>query len=459
MHPPTVLLVDDDKNSLKGLMKILEQDGYRVLGATNGYEALHLLDQEAVDILVTDMKMPGLDGFALLEEINKREEEVSVIMMTAYGSVHTAVEAMKKGAEDYLTKPLNVEELEIILARVWKKRELLLQNTALKEQLRSRYRFANLIGNTPAMQRLFKTITHVAPSKASILILGETGTGKELVARAIHQGSRRAEKPFVTVNCSALAEGVLESELFGHERGAFTGAIRGKQGRFELAHGGTLFLDEVGDMPFTVQTKLLRVLELGEFERVGSEKTLQVDVRLIAATNKNLEAEMRLGRFREDLYYRLNVITLHLPPLRERRDDIPLLADHFLQQYMEENEKKIKGFLPQTIELLQEYPWPGNVRELENIIERAVVLCQELWIEPRHLPSHLRPAPEKTAARFSLPLGVSLKEVEKEVILRTLQLTGGNKTQAAKILGISTRKIEYKVKEWEAEETSPPEFS
>ncbi|RMF86189.1 MAG: sigma-54-dependent Fis family transcriptional regulator, partial [Nitrospinota bacterium] len=329
MPKPKVLLVDDDKNSLKGLLQILEQDGYAVLGASNGYEALHILEQEMVDIIVTDMKMPGLDGFALLDEVKKREEEISVIMITAYGSVHTAVEAMKKGAEDYLTKPLNVEELEIMLEKVWRKRELLLQNRALQEQLKARTCFSEIIGNTPEIQRLFKTIAYVAPSNASVLILGETGTGKELVARAIHRGSRRADKPFIIVNCSALSEGVLESELFGHERGAFTGAIRSKRGRFELAHGGTLFLDEVGEMPLTVQTKLLRVLERGEFERVGGERTLQVDVRLIAATNKDLEAEMQQGRFREDLYYRLNVITLQLPPLRDRREDIPLLADHF----------------------------------------------------------------------------------------------------------------------------------
>jgi len=445
---PEILLVDDDKNSLKGLKTILEQDGYKVTGASNGYEALRQLDEHAFDILVTDIKMPGIDGFTLLEEARKRDDDIRIILITAYSSVQSAVEAMRKGVEDYLTKPVNVEELEAVIDKTWEKQKLLIQNRELKRRLKERYKFSEIIGNGVEMQRIYKTISSVAPSTASILLLGETGTGKELAAKAIHHNSLRADGPFIVLNCSALSEGVLESELFGHERGAFTGAIREKRGRFELANEGTLFLDEVGEMPLTVQVKLLRVLEQNEFERVGGEKTLKVDVRFIAATNKDIDEEIKKGNFREDLYYRLNVITLKIPPLRERREDIPLLADYFLIKYSRENLKEIKGFSQEAMTLLQQYHWPGNVRELENVIERAVVLCQEEVIQPSHLPSHSKPQIKRNGSTISIPVGIAQREAEKEVILNTLKITGGNKTKAASILGISTRKIEYKLKEW-----------
>lgn len=447
MTKPRILLIDDDKTALDGLVKILAHDGYPVSGVLSGYEALNLLSRKNFDIIVTDMKLPGMGGLSLIHELRKREEPMAIVVITAYSSVKTAVEAIKCGADDYLTKPLNVEELELVLEKLWERQQLIAQNRLLKEKLKDKYKFSELVGSTPQMQRIFKMIEDVAPSTASILILGETGTGKELVANAIHYQSDRACMPFVALHCAALSEGVLESELFGHEKGAFTGAVQARKGRFELADGGTLFLDEVGEMSLKVQVKLLRVLEKGEFERVGGEKTIKVDVRLIAATNRDLEREVSEGRFREDLFYRLNVITIHLPPLRERREDIPLLANFFAIKYAKKYKKEIKGFAPEAMEALCAYHWPGNVRELENVIERSIVLCKKSTITVDYLPKNIFSNKEDRAI-IKIPLGTSLKEAEKEVILKTLLMTHDSKKEAAKILGISTRKIEYKVKEW-----------
>lgn len=447
MTKPRILLIDDDKVALDGLVKILAHDGYPVSGVLSGYEALNLLSRESFDIIVTDMKLPGMGGLSLIHELRKKDEPVAIVVITAYSSVKTAVEAIKCGADDYLTKPVNVEELELILEKLWERQQLIVQNRLLKEKLKDKYKSSELVGSTPQMQRIFKTIEDVAPSAASILILGETGTGKELVANAIHYQSDRASMPFVALHCAALSEGVLESELFGHEKGAFTGAIQLRKGRFEMADGGTLFLDEVGEMSLKVQVKLLRILEKGEFERVGGEKTLKVNVRLIAATNRDLEKEVTEGRFREDLFYRLNVITVHLPPLRERRDDIPLLSNFFIIKYTKKYKKEIRGFDPEAMEALCLYHWPGNVRELENVMERSVVLCKKNTITIDHLPKNVVPNKEDISA-IKIPLGTSLKEAEKEIIKRTLSMTSGSKKEAAKILGISTRKIEYKVKEW-----------
>ncbi len=447
MTKPKLLLIDDDKTALDGLVKILARDGYPVSGALSGYEALNLLSKKNFDIIVTDMKLPGMGGLSLIHELRKKEEPAAIVVITAYSSVKTAVEAIKCGADDYLTKPINIEELELVLEKLWERQRLIAQNRLLKEKLKDKYKSSELVGSTPQMHRVFKMIEDVAPSTASILILGETGTGKELIANAIHYQSDRASMPFVALHCAALSEGVLESELFGHEKGAFTGAVQLRKGRFEMADGGTLFLDEVGEMSLKVQVKLLRVLEKGEFERVGGEKTIKVDVRLIAATNRDLEKEVAEGRFREDLFYRLNVITIHLPPLRERKEDILILSNFFAIKYAKKYKKEIKGFVPEAMDMLCAYQWPGNVRELENVVERAIVLCKKNIIGVDQLPKNIVPNREDIAM-IKIPLGVSLEEAEKEVIQKTLLMTHGSKKEAAKILGISSRKIEYKVKEW-----------
>jgi len=396
--------------------------------------------------------MPQLDGLTLLREIQKRDTDVTVVLVTAFGTIDSAVEAMKLGAETYLTKPINVEALEILIKKIWEKKKLYRQNRELKQILRERYKFSSTIGNTPQMQSLFKTVVHIAPTDASVLIQGETGTGKELFANLIHYNSDRSDKPFIALHCAALSEGVLESELFGHEKGAFTGAIREKPGRFALANGGSLFLDEVGEMSKSTQVKLLRVIDTGEFERVGGEKTFRVDVRIIAATNKNLEAEVKKGNFREDLLYRINVIVLNIPPLRERKGDIPLLAEYFLQKYIEKNRKPVRELTPKAVALLQEYDWPGNVRELENVIERAVILSKDDVITPALLPVHIRKGDEieeQALQILAIPFGIPMKESEKIIVQETLRRTKGNRTQTAKLLGMSVRKIVYLLKEWQ----------
>lgn len=449
MKKPRILLVDDDKNTANGLRKILLQDGYDTSCAYTGKEALNLIATEHFDIVITDMKLPDISGFSIIEKVKKKDIDIAVVMITAFSSIQTAIDAMKKGADDYLTKPVNIEELELILKKIWEKWLLILQNKELKQKLNDKYSFSGIIGNTPEIQLIFKTITEIAPTAATVLIYGETGTGKELIANAIHYNSDRKDKPFITLHCASLSEGVLESELFGHEKGAFTGAISQRRGRFELANGGSLFLDEVGEMNSHIQIKLLRVLETGKFERVGGEKTLESDVRIIAATNRDLEKEIKEGRFREDLYYRLNVINLKLPSLRERKEDIGLLIDNFLIKYSKKNKKNIKGITPQSAKLLNNYDWPGNVRELENAIERAVVMAKNENVEPNDLPSNINVNTKKSRKEtFRIPSGATMKEIEKKVILETLQTTNGSKSKAAKILDISTRKIEYKIKEW-----------
>lgn len=452
MKKPGILLIDDDKNTANGLRKILLQDGYDTSCVYTGNEALELIDTRHFDIVITDMKLPDVSGFTIMEKVKKKDADIPVIMITAFSSLQTAIDAMKKGADDYLTKPVNVEELELILKKIWEKQLLILQNRELRQQLDDKYGFSGFVGNTPEMQHIFKTITEIAPTAATVLIYGETGTGKELVANAIHYNSDRRDKPFIALHCASLSEGILESELFGHEKGAFTGAVSQRRGRFELADGGSLFLDEIGEMNLHVQIKLLRVLETGCFERVGGEKTLESDVRIIAATNKDLEEEIKAGRFREDLYYRLNVINLELPPLRERREDIGLLLDSFLLKYAAKNKKDIKGFSAQSVRILNNYDWPGNVRELENVVERAVVMARNEYIEPDNLPANISQSLKKARKdTFRIPSGTTMKEIEKKVILDALQTTQGSKSKAARILGISTRKIEYKIKEWSEE--------
>ncbi|HCN19084.1 MAG: transcriptional regulator [Planctomycetes bacterium RIFCSPHIGHO2_02_FULL_50_42] len=449
MTRPKILVVEDDKNSLSGLLTLLQHEGYETSGAISAYEALALMDTRHYDIVLADMKLPGLGALSLIEEIRKKDSDIPVVVMTAYSSVENAVAAIKKGAEEYLTKPLDIGALKRTLKNLRERQQLLKDNEALRTRLEKKQPFPEFVGSTPEMHKIFETIRDVAPSTATVLIYGETGVGKEMVAQAIHQSSKRKNGPFVVLHCAALAEGVLESELFGHDKGSFTGALYTRKGRFELAHQGTLFLDEISEMSLQVQVKLLRVVETCQFERVGGEATKEVDVRLVAATNKDLLKEVSEGRFREDLYYRINVININIPPLRERKADIPLLVDYFVIRYVQKNNKDIKGVSPEAMKLLKDYNWPGNVRELENTIERAVVLSKKDVIEPEHLPPNLAPRNDSITPSLQVRIGTSLKDVEKEVIMKTLELTGGNKTDAAKLLGVSTRKIEYKVKEWE----------
>jgi DNA-binding NtrC family response regulator len=442
-----ILVVDDEANARNALAEILRDEGYRVETAADGFKALGKAAEEIPDLVLTDLKMPGMGGVELLEKVRGQHDDTVVVVMTAFGAVETALEAMKKGAADYLTKPLNMTELLLVLDREMERQRLRRETGSLRARLAERYRFENIIGDAPAMQAVFKTVAQVANSRASILISGESGTGKELVAAAIHQRSPRAKGPFVKLHCAALAETLLESELFGHERGSFTGAAGRREGRFHQANGGTLFLDEIGEISPSVQVKLLRFLQEHEFERVGGNETVRVDVRVIAATNRDLKAEVARGRFREDLYYRLNVINLEMPALRDRPSDVPLLATFFLRKYAAENGKTVEGFTDEAMTRLRGYSWPGNVRELENVIERAVVLCNDSKVTGDELPPHLRGTTEPGG--ITIP-GSSLEEIEHHAIVKTLEATGGSTTRAAEILGISVRKIQYKLHEYQS---------
>jgi len=443
-----VLVVDDETNARAALAELLRDAGYTVETAADGFKALAKLETFAPDVLVTDLKMPGLDGISLMRKAQELDPETAAIVMTAYGAVDTAVEAMRRGASDYLTKPINVEELTIVLERVIERRRLREEALQLRERLSAKDRMENITGSSPPMQRVFETIRQIAPSRASVLITGESGTGKELVAAAIHEHSPRAARPFVKLHCSALAETLLESELFGHEKGSFTGAMARRDGRFQQADGGTLFLDEIGDISPGVQVKLLRFLQEREFERVGGNQTIKVDVRIVAATNRNLSELVREGKFREDLYYRLNVVSVDLPPLRARPSDIPLLAMHFLKKFAKENARDIRGFTDEALEQLAHYGWPGNVRELENTVERAVVVCRGDEIRQEDLSRNVAWAKRNLADGVPQIPGASLAEIERYAILTTLEHTGGSTSRTAEILGISPRKVQYRLREY-----------
>jgi two-component system response regulator HydG len=444
-----ILVVDDEAPHRQMLDAVLSVEGYEIHHAEDGQEAISLVEERFYDLILMDIRMSKVGGIEALKKIKKISPGIPIIIMTAYASVDTAVDALKSGAYDYLTKPLDIEELKILVKKALHHRKLEQENIYLKERLGDRFNFSNIIGRSPAMQDLFETIALVAPSEATVLIAGESGTGKELIANAIHHNSPRKDQAFIKVNCAALPETLLESELFGHEKGAFTGALARKQGRFQLAHTGSIFLDEVGEMTPTTQTKILRVLQEREFEPLGSTQTVKVDTRVIAATNKNLLEEIQQGNFREDLYYRLNVVTLEVPSLRERREDISLLADFFLKQYAEKNRRLIKGFTPRAMDLLIRHDWPGNVRELENVVERAVIMARGDLISQGELPDAIRGMDgEMEKARIDLSPGRSLREVERDMILRTLEDTGGNRTRAAEILGISRRTLQLKLKEY-----------
>jgi two-component system, NtrC family, response regulator AtoC len=442
---PVILVVDDEKNTRDGLVRALRGE-YHVAEAENGLRALEWLETRPADVVLSDLRMPGMDGLALLSRLLAREPRPVLILLTAYGSIETAVEAMKRGAYDFLPKPVNLDRLELLLKRALAERRLGAENQRLKAQLDAKYGFENIIGTSAPMQEVFDTIRQAAPSRATVLIQGESGTGKELVARALHQCSPRAPGPFVAVHCASLASTLLESELFGHEKGAFTGAVERRRGRFELADGGTLFLDEIGEIDPALQVKILRVLEERRFERVGGTETVGVDVRLVAATNRDLKQMVADGKFREDLFYRLYVVNVTLPPLRARSGDIVLLAQHYLKALAAENGKKISGFTPDAMAALAAYPWPGNVRELRNVIERMVVLGGGEKLTVRDLPAALRAPPARAAG--AVRPGHVLRDAEQQLIVETLRRHKGSRTQAALELGISRRTLHRKINEF-----------
>jgi DNA-binding NtrC family response regulator len=443
---PTLLIVDDEKPTRDGLRAALE-DRYDVYVAENTKAAAELLERDNFDVLLTDFRLPNEDGLKLIARAKSLARPPICILMTAYGSEELAVDAMKRGADDYIAKGrLQIDELEMRIARALRRQNLEVENVSLRQQLDARFGLENLVGESPAMQEIFEMVQQVAPTRATVLLAGESGTGKELVAKAIHQLSPRAQQPFVTVHCAALAPTLLESELFGHEKGAFTGAHERRIGRFEQAQGGTLFLDEIGEIDATIQVKLLRFLGERTFERVGSNKTLTADVRLIAATNKTLEELVRAGKFREDLFFRLRVVEIQLPPLRGRAGDIPLLAQKFLREFARENGKPVNEFTADALEWLMHYSWPGNVRELRAAIEHAVVLCRGEKISARDLPAPVRaggPAgnPASSPARNDL----TVREAEKQLIIRALKETAGNRTLAAEKIGMSRRTFHRKL--------------
>ena len=444
-----ILIVDDDIAHRTMLKVNLLGAGYEIIEAEDGDQVLPTLADHAVDLILMDLKMQRLDGMETIKLLRQKGRVEPVVVITAFSSVESAVEAMKHGAMDYVTKPVDIEALKLTVAKALDFEALREENEELKRRLGEQFDFGNIIGRSPAMQRVFETLSLVAPSDATVLINGESGTGKELIASALHHNSSRKEGPFIKVNCAALHENLLESELFGHEKGAFTGADSMRQGRFELASGGTLFLDEIGDMTLQTQAKILRVLQEGELERLGGSTTIKVDVRLVAATHKNLNSMVADGSFRQDLFFRLSVVPLELPPLRERTEDIPVLADFFLQRYAEKNKKDIKGFHPQALMLLARYSWPGNIRELENTVERGVILCLGEQITPKELPPQMLPD-DFTTADVSVvsQSGLTLKDMEREAIRATLEQTNGNKSRSAKLLGIARQTLLNKIKEY-----------
>ena len=450
----TILVVDDEVNYLTVMEALLGEAGYEVLTAASAIEAVKIAGASDLDLVLTDMKMPKMSGIELLDETQRLYPDLPVIIMTAYGTVEKAVMAMKKGAFDYILKPFKNDEILVTIAKALEHRHLILKNRLLNQELDKKYGFPNIVGESRVMQEILALVKRVAQSRATVLITGESGTGKELIARAIHQCSTRAAKSFISVNCAALTETLLESELFGHERGAFTHAVAMRKGRFELADGGTLFMDEVAEMSQALQVKLLRVLQEMEFERVGGSRTIKVDVRVVAASNRDLKEEVETGRFREDLFYRLNVVHLHLPPLRQRQEDIPLLASHFLNKYVAENLRDKTRITPEALKVLVQYAWPGNVRELENVMERAVILCSNNVITPQDLPAELAPSSSESKLEIDhfiplhTPLPEALDAIEEQMIRRALEKSGQVQVRAAEILGITKSLLQYKLKKY-----------
>jgi len=444
-----LLVAEDEKNIREGLADALGLDGYEVDTAADGDEALKRFAKGDIDMVLTDLKMPGLSGEELLERVITDSPLTPVIVLTGHGTVETAVKCMRKGAWDFLTKPVNLDYLSLLVKQALDNRELVLKHRRLEEELEHHKRFRNLIGNSAIMRKVFDTTSRVAPTKASILITGESGVGKELIADAIHDLSPRKDKPLVKVHCAALAVSLLESELFGHEKGSFTGAMARKRGRFELANEGTLFLDEIGEIDQNLQIKLLRVLQEKKFERVGGEETIETDVRIVAATNKDLKEEIEKGNFRDDLYFRLNVVNIHVPPLRQRKDDLPLFITAFLKEFAEENGKNIEGLNEKARSCLYAYDWPGNIRELRNCMESAVVMSRGNLITEEDLPPGIRACSDEGWIR--IPLGTSMEEAEKIIIRETVSSQKGNQSKAADILGIGRKTLHRKMPGWDEE--------
>ncbi len=449
-----ILIVDDEKNYPMVIGELLREEGYTTLTASSGMEALDILSTELIDLVLTDVNMPGMSGIQLLEKIKEINPDIPVIIMTAYGSVEKAVEAMHKGAYTFILKPFENQALIAHIAKAISVYRIVQENSILRDAISSRYSFDNIIGKSRPMQEIYEIIKKVAPSNARFLFEGESGTGKELVAKSIHYNSLRKNKPLVAVNCSAFAETLLESELFGHEKGAFTGAGTMKKGRFEISDKGTLFLDEIGELPISLQVKLLRVLQEKTIERVGGTLTIPIDFRLIAASNKNLEEEVEKGRFREDLYYRLNVVKAVIPPLRERSEDIPLLIKHFIDKYTngQHSVSNVSEISPESVKILCDYQWKGNVRELENVIERSILLCSGNIITPSDLPLQVRQNMSSTLDLDGIPEGVGLAEtlsaIEKRMIQRAMKLSGDVQTKAAQLLGIGKSGLNQKLKKF-----------
>ena len=451
MNSLSILIVDDEASQRSVLAGYLRKNHPAVAEAGSAAEALKRIKGESVEIVLTDFKMPGKSGLDLLKEIRQISPGTSVVLITAFGTIEGAVEAMREGAYDYITKPIDLQELDFLLHRIAEQRRLISENLLLKEQLADKFSFKGIISRSSEMESVLNTAGRVAQSKASVLIRGESGTGKEVIARAIHFGSPRKEKPFIAVNCAALNENLLESELFGHERGAFTGADKLRRGRFELADGGTIFLDEIGDIPPAVQVKLLRVLQEQQFERVGGSEPLRVDVRIIAATNRDLEELIRDGRFREDLFYRLNVVAIEIPPLRERRADVAPSLEHFLSLHAKEHKKRKLAFSREAWDILLRYDYPGNMRELENIVQRAVILSRGDTITTNDLPQSVRVLSSEAGqqrASQSTSLPEQVERLEKELVLEALRIHDGNQSRAARSLGVSERNLRYRLKKW-----------
>lgn len=442
----TILIIDDEDNIRNGLATNFELEDYEVKTASNGQEGLDLIAKGDIDLVITDLRMDGISGEEVVKRVTTETPGIPVIVLTGHGSIDAAVEAMKSGAYDFLTKPLNLDQLNLIVKRALENRELSLQHKLLKEEIESSACLEQMIGRSAEMQKVFSMIKKVAPAKASVLITGESGVGKELVANAIHNLSGRKDKAFIKVHCAALSESLLESELFGHEKGAYTGADSMQKGRFELAHGGTIFLDEIGEINQNVQIKILRVLQEKTFERVGGEKSISVDVRIVAATNKNLEEEVKAGRFREDLYYRLNVVHLKVPSLKERKDDLPLLIDSFIKKFAAENEKEIIGIDSKAKSALLKYDWPGNIRQLQNCIESSVVMSNGKQIKLEDLPLSVSEYTGQEA--ISIPMGISLEDAEKIIIMQNLSANKGNKSKTADVLGIGRKTLHRKLNEY-----------
>lgn len=442
-----VLVVDDEVNIRNALMTMLEKKGYRVCEAGTGEEALRHLEEARVDLVITDLRMPGMNGLEFLGRLKDNWSDTEVVVMTAFGSIDTAVGAMRLGAYDYLTKPIDRERFGVVVEKALERHTLTSENKQLRDRLETRTRFDQMVGESEAMQRVYSLVEMVADSDVMVLLTGESGTGKELVARAIHHKSPRADGPFITMNCGALPENLFESELFGYEKGAFTGAMSTKAGRFELADGGTLLLDEVGELSLKSQVDFLRVLETKEFRRLGGTKLIRVDTRIIAATNRKLDEAVKQGDFREDLYYRLNVVPIRLPPLRERADDVPLLVDRYLSASSARHHRGPKEVSRDAMRLLRLYGWPGNVRQLRNLMERLVVTVRETTIQPAHLPAEIQVSKED-ARTMLITLGTSLEQIERQVIERTLKEVTNHRENAARLLGISLRALQYKIKEY-----------